>query len=190
MSEALGDEQWFIIPCPAGVELTFVAKERGTHGSIYCLWECEKKTPCFLGQSIPQLVKCINDKVVLAPEKRLHASSLYRCLRREARKESHKNWKVERFSRADVAELNAFLAEFPSIVVTSKSPELWHCVANAADEERDETAGDVGGDVVESRLAGEREDGARADGDCGDDPDVGDPDCDCDGDSVTSSDAA
>jgi hypothetical protein len=120
-------EQWYVIPCPANVELTSVAKERGTHGSIYCLWECERRSPAWLGQSVPALVRSINEKAVVAPEKRLHASSLYRCLRREARKESHKSWKVEKFSRAEIQELNKFLAQFPSIVVTSKSPELWHC---------------------------------------------------------------
>jgi len=125
-------EQWYVIPCPANVELTSVAKERGTHGSIYCLWECERRSPAWLGQSVPALVRSINEKAVLAPEKRLHASSLYRCLRREARKESHKNWKVEKFSRAEIAELNKFLVHFPSIVVTSKAPELWHCSSGDA----------------------------------------------------------
>jgi len=120
-------DQWYVIPCPAQVQLTCVQKERGTHGAVYALWECEKRTPCWIGQSIPALVRSINEKAVVAPEKRLHASSLYRCLRREARKESHKNWKVEKFARADIAELNLFLNGFPSIVVTSKSPELWFC---------------------------------------------------------------
>lgn len=120
-------DQWFVIPCPANVKLTSVQKERGTHGAIYALWECEKHTPCWIGQSIPALVRSINDKAIIAPEKRLHASSLYRCLRKEAKKFVHKNYRVEKFARADVCELNVFFGEFPSIVVTSKSPELWHC---------------------------------------------------------------
>jgi len=133
-------EQWYVIPCPANVQLTSVLKERGTHGAIYALWECEKRTPCWIGQSIPALVRSINEKAVIAAEKRLHASSLYRCLRREARKESHKSWKVEKFARADITELNHFLGEFPSIVVTSKSPELWHCspLASVDEDEVDE----------------------------------------------------
>lgn len=128
-------EPWYVIPCPSNVQLTSVAKERGTHGSLYVLWECERRTPAWIGQSIPSLVRSINEKAVIAPEKRLHASSLYRCLRREARKESHKSWKVEKFARTDINELNLFLREFPSIVVTSKSPELWHCNAISAPEE-------------------------------------------------------
>lgn len=122
-------EQWYVIPCPAGLELTSIGKERGTHGAVYTLWECERKSAVWLGQSVPQLVRSINEKAVTAPEKRLHASSLYRCLRKEARKESHKSWKVEKFTRAEIGELNKFLSDFPSIVVTSKSPELWHCQA-------------------------------------------------------------
>lgn len=128
-------EHWFVIPCPSNINLTMVEKERGTHGAIYALWECEKRTPCWVGQSVPALVRSINQKAVVTPEKRLHASSLYRCLRREARKESHKNWKVEKFSRADVGLLNTFFQQFPSIVVTSKSPELWHCSATSPPEE-------------------------------------------------------
>ena len=136
-------DQWYVIPCPANVQLTSVQKERGTHGAIYALWECEKRTPCWIGQSIPALVRSINQKAVIAPEKRLHASSLYRCLRREARKESHKSWKVEKFARADITELNQFLCEFPSIVVTSKSPELWHCspLTSVDDDEGDDHEG-------------------------------------------------
>jgi len=130
-------EQWYVIPCPSNVQLTSVSKERGTHGAIYALWECERRTPCWIGQSVPALVRSINEKAVVAPEKRLHASSLYRCLRREARKESHKSWKVEKFSRSDIRELNCFLSEFPSIVVISKSPELWHCNPLSSPEEED-----------------------------------------------------
>ena len=124
MTEA---DAWYIIPCPSTVELTSVCKERGTHGSVYCLWECERKMPVWVGQSIPALVRSINDKAVMNETKRLHASSLYRCLRKEARKESHKNWKVEKFSRAQVEDLNIFMATFPSTVFISKSPELWKC---------------------------------------------------------------
>lgn len=120
-------DAWYIIPCPSTVELTCVCKERGTHGSVYCLWECERRLPVWIGQSIPALVRSINEKAVMNDTKRLHASSLYRCLRREARKESHKNWKVEKFSRAQVEDLNVFIGSFPSAVFISKSPELWKC---------------------------------------------------------------
>ena len=125
--EPASNETWYVIPCPSSVELTSVSKERGTHGAIYCLWEVDRKTPVWIGQSIPALVASINDKAVITVEKRLHASSLYRCLRKEARKESHKSWKVDKFSRTQVSELNKHLKTFPSVVYVSKSPELWRC---------------------------------------------------------------
>lgn len=137
MSDA---DAWYIIPCPSSVELTNISKERGTHGSVYCLWECERRLPVWIGQSIPALVRSINEKAVMNDTKRLHASSLYRCLRKEARKESHKNWKVEKFSRAQVEDLNSFITSFPSCVFISKSPELWKC-SRPSDEENDKKTG-------------------------------------------------
>ena len=129
------NEIWHVIPCPSTVTLTNIQKERGTHGSVYCLWECEKRTPVWVGQSIPALVRSINDKAVVTAEKRLHASSLYRCLRREARKESHKNWKVNKFARSEISELNQHLLQFPSTIYCSKSPELWRCERSEKDLE-------------------------------------------------------
>ena len=64
-------------------------------------------------------------------------------------KESHKSWKVEKFARADILELNRFLCEFPSIVVTSKSPELWHCSPFASAEEND----DAGQQLIDPALS-------------------------------------
>ena len=115
---------WYVIPCPSNMELTSVAKERG---SIYCLWECERKQPLWIGQSIPALVRSINEKGILNASKRLHASSLYRVLRREARKCSHKNFVVDKFSRANVEDINSFIALFSSVIFCTKSPELWKC---------------------------------------------------------------
>ena len=113
---------WYVIPCPSSVNLLGISKERGTHGSVYCLWECERRLPLWIGQSIPALVRCINAKAVISDSKRLHASSLYRCLRKEARKESHKSWKVDKFSRSQIEDINDFIREFPSTVFVSKSP--------------------------------------------------------------------
>lgn len=116
---------WYIIPCPSEVKLSSVKKERGTHGSIYTIWECELRSPLWVGQSIPALVRSINENAVYSREKRLHASSLYRCLRGEARKNNHKSWKVEKFSRTDLEQLNNRIGIFPSVIYVSKSPELW-----------------------------------------------------------------
>ena len=128
---------WYVIPCPSNMQLTNVSKERGTHGSIYCLWECERKQPLWIGQSIPALVRSINEKGILNKSKRLHASSLYRVLRKEARKCSHKNFVVEKFSRANVEDVNSFISTFASVIFCTKAPELWKCSrprSNATDE--------------------------------------------------------
>lgn len=124
-AEGANNGTWYIIPCPSEVRLSDVKKERGTHGSIYTLWECELRSPLWVGQSIPALVRSINDNVVHTREKRLHASSLYRCLRGEARKLVHKSWKVEKFSRTDLDQLNRHIGAFPSVIYVSKSPEMW-----------------------------------------------------------------
>ena len=120
------EEAWHIIPCPPTLSLVEVSKEHGTHGSVYFLF-CESHAAAWIGQSIPALVRKINEKAILNSSKRLHASSLYRCLRKEARKESHKGWKVEKFSRAQVEDINSFISTFPGVVFVSKSPELWKC---------------------------------------------------------------
>ena len=127
MASTADDRTWYIIPCPSNVTLTKVDKERGTHGSIYVLWDIDEKSPVWVGQSIPALVRSVNEKAVINKEKRLHASSLYRCLRGEARKQHHKSWKVDKYNRDALEDMNRFLAEFPSVVYVSKSPELWRC---------------------------------------------------------------
>jgi hypothetical protein len=121
---------WHVIQCPANLVLTSIGKERGTHGFIYTIWEVERRFPVWVSQSIPAVVKAINDKAVTAHEKRLHASSIYRVLRGESQKRSHKHHSVCRWSRTNLVELNAHLKSFPSCIFVSKSPEQW-CVSTA-----------------------------------------------------------
>ena len=121
------NEEWYIIPCPCSITLTSVDKERGTHGSLYCLFECDRNLPVWVGQSIPALVNSINTKAILCPNKRLHASSLYRCIREESRKGTHKQWCVKKFDRNLVDDINNFIKQFPSVVFVSKAPEIWRC---------------------------------------------------------------
>jgi hypothetical protein len=136
------ERTWYIIPCPSSVALTHVDKERGTHGSIYVLWDIDEKSPVWVGQSVPALVRSVNEKAVINKEKRLHASSLYRCLRGEARKQHHKSWKVDKYSRDSLEQMNKFLSDFPSVVYVSKSPELWKC---RQQEEPQQPEGDASG---------------------------------------------
>jgi hypothetical protein len=128
---------WYVIPCPNSVELTGISKESGTHGTVYVVYEVEMRSPLWIGQSIPALVRSINDKAVCNRDKRLHASSLYRCLRGEAKKCSHKSWKVEKFARIDLDPLNRQIKLFPSVVYVSKSPEMWRCGQPAENEVTD-----------------------------------------------------
>ena len=137
------DRTWYIIPCPSNVTLTHVDKERGTHGSIYVLWDIDVKSPIWVGQSIPALVRSVNEKAVINKEKRLHASSLYRCLRGEARKQHHKSWKVDKYSRHALDEMNKFITGFPSVVYVSKSPELWRCNTLQQSNDDESTRGAV-----------------------------------------------
>ena len=156
-------EQWFIIPCPPDIQLTAIAKERQCHGLLYCLYERGSHTPIWLGQSIPALVRCINEKVVTSPERRLHASSLYRLLRRECRRPapSHKLWVAEVFSRMELDDLNRFLSNFPSIVVVSKSPELWHCNPVSAPEEEDAAGAEGASKALAPKPPAAHTEGAR-----------------------------
>jgi hypothetical protein len=48
-------------------------------------------------------------------------------LRGEARKNSHKAWRVAKFARCDLERLNRHISVFPSVVYVSKSPEMWSC---------------------------------------------------------------
>ena len=118
-------EDWSVIPCPPEVTLSAIHKEKGTHGAVYLLYECDMSSPIWVGQSVPAIVKAVNDKSILAIEKRLHASSLYRCLRGESKKGIHKGWRVERVERGEIASINERIKKFSSVVFVSKDPEKW-----------------------------------------------------------------
>ena len=118
------NEHWHVIPVPCTLSLTGIAKERGTHGSVYCLWDNNTLNTIWIGQSVPALVENINSKAVFHESKRLHASSLYRCLRKEARKESHKSWKITKFNRSDLNEINQFVKNFPKMILYAQEHPL------------------------------------------------------------------
>jgi hypothetical protein len=130
-----GGETWYVIHCPSSVVITSVDKERSTQGVIYCIWNLDSVGPVWVGQSIPALIRSINEKAIMEHEKRLHASSAYRCLRGESRTRSHKGHGIERFSRNSLEALNTFLRSFTSAVYVSKSPEYWHCTDSTEDGE-------------------------------------------------------
>ena len=133
-AEERANDAWSMVQVPKGVRLSGVAKERGTHGSIYCVWEVECKCPCWVSQSIPATVSAINTKAIFSQEKRLHASSIYRVLRGESHKMLHKSHTVKRWSRSaeDLQHLNDHLARFPSCIFITKVPEIWKVNSSAS----------------------------------------------------------
>jgi hypothetical protein len=117
--------KWYCVPVPNSVRLSEIHKEQSSHGLVYLLYECEQRSSLFVGQSIPALTKAINSKAIQVSEKRLHCSSLYRVLRSESKKASHKNYRCLKFKRSEVDSINGYIQKFPSIVFVSKSPDLW-----------------------------------------------------------------
>ena len=108
---------------PGSVQLSRVGKEWATHGKIYCVWEVDMLTPCWLSQSLPALVDALN--VTLSRPKQLQVSSMYRVLRGESLRRMHKNYMMQLFSRQEIQELNAHLAKFPGCMFVTQYPEEW-----------------------------------------------------------------
>lgn len=156
------EDTWNMIHVPKGVELSGVSKEHGTHGSIYCIWEIERKCPCWISQSIPAIIAAINEKAIMNREKRLHASSVYRVIRGESHKMIHKNHCVRRWDRstASLREINEHIAVFPSCVFITKMPDIWK--VSDAKEGAAEAPASSGGEAVEVRLDESLADGAGA----------------------------
>ena len=92
-------------------------------GWIYCVWEVDTQTPCWMSQSLPAIVAAINS--VLCTTKRLHVSSLYRHLRAESLSMIHKNHLLAVFKRADVEQLNENMRKFLSCKFVTKDVTNW-----------------------------------------------------------------
>jgi hypothetical protein len=56
----------------------------------------------------------------------LHASSLYRILRREAKRAEHKGFAFYRYPRNLLDEVNVILAKAPYVIYVTKKPSLWN----------------------------------------------------------------
>ena len=105
------------------MQLTLVEKEWMTQGWIYCVWEVDMQTPCWISQSLPAIVAAINSG--LCKTKRLHVSSLYRLLRGESLSMIHKNHLLAVFKRADVEQLNEHMRKFLSCKFVTKDVTSW-----------------------------------------------------------------
>ena len=109
---------WYVVRVPSDVQLTWVQKEWKAHGWIYCVWEVDMQTPCWISQSLPVIVSGINPG--LSKAKQLHVSSLYRLLRGESQSQMHKNHLLSAYKRKDVHQLNEHMAKFPSCKLVTK----------------------------------------------------------------------
>ena len=114
---------WRVVNVPGNVQLSHVRKEWATHGKIYCVWEIDMQTPCWLAQSLPALIDAVSQ--TLSRPKQLQVSSMYRVLRGESLRCRHKNYVMRAFSRRELEELNAHLASFPGCMFVTEEPEGW-----------------------------------------------------------------
>ena len=120
---------WRVVNVPGNVQLSQVGKEWKTHGKIYCVWEIDMQTPCWLSQSLPALIDALNQ--TLSRPKQLQVSSMYRVLRGESLRCRHKNYVMQAFSRRELEELNAHLASFPGCMFVTQEPEEWKLAEDA-----------------------------------------------------------
>ena len=114
---------WCVVNVPGKIQLAHVRKEWATHGNIYCVWEIDMLTPCWVSQSLPPLVDALNR--TLSHPKQLQVASMYRVLRGESLRRRHKNYMMQMFSRQEIEELNAHLANFPGCMFVTQYPEEW-----------------------------------------------------------------
>ena len=114
---------WRVVNVPGKVQLSRVGKELATRGKIYCVWEVDMLTPCWLSQSLPAPLDAVNQ--TLSRPKQLQVSSMHRVLRGESLRCRHKNYVLQAFSREELEELNAHLASFPGCMFVTKEPEEW-----------------------------------------------------------------
>ena len=114
---------WCVVNVPGKIQLAHGRKEWPTHGNIYCVWEIDMLTPCWVSQSLPPLVDAVNR--TLSRPKQLQVSSMYRVLRGESLRRRHKNYMMQMFSRQEIEELNAHLANFPGCMFVTQYPEEW-----------------------------------------------------------------
>lgn len=114
------------------VRLTRVARERGKQGRIYAAWCPGRTDVCFLGQSATKLCAVVNAR--RPGEPRLHASSLYRILRRETLAEASAGLQLRLFLPHDLDALNAHLARFDSVCWVSDELHRWECEVEADGE--------------------------------------------------------
>jgi hypothetical protein len=139
----INNESWFLVQASNTVRLVKVNKEHSTHGFIYILLELNTASPCWVGQSVPALVSSINTSASgVVGRSALHASSLYRILRREAKRAEHKGFAIYRYPRNLLDEVNVILAKAPYVIYVTKKPSLWNIALPGAPSTVSENIGE------------------------------------------------
>ena len=114
---------WRVVYCPGEVRFKRIHNESNTLGRIYVLYGDDGLL--WLGQSLKMLVHFIRERQGL----KLHCSSGYRIIRKEALANRHKGVAVSR--PADMEELDRILdrADPRWIAVALRDPDKWETKA-------------------------------------------------------------
>ena len=112
---------WYCITTDNNVRIVSVNKEFSTHGILYTIYHKHDNT-IWVSQSLPTMVYVINENIN-DYKKRIHPSSLYRCIRGESKKGVHKNWMVNKFERRNCSDI--IFDQFMKIVFIVKTPSEW-----------------------------------------------------------------
>ena len=111
--------EWRAVATPP-LKLREVDKEAGTQGSIYLLWRIGCESVVCAAQSLPALIRWLNEQQDLI---HFRTSSMYRVSR--CGQNQHHGWRAERHSRQEIGRLNARLMEFKNLVFLTRSPDSW-----------------------------------------------------------------
>jgi len=117
--------QWTAIPTPT-LRLDRIDREHGTQGNVFVCWPSWGNV-AFVAQSLPALTRWLNSQ---GGGCYLKVALLYKISR--GLQKQHLGWRVERFARGDLDQLNARLVRFGSLVFLTRSPQSWCLTADAA----------------------------------------------------------
>jgi hypothetical protein len=122
-------QKWSMLRVPA-LEFCQIHKELGTQGNLYLLFD-KNHSIAFVTQSVPLISKA----VFLKTKTILYNSSIYRMIRKLAKKQTMKNmWKALKFKREELDEFNLLLKKFNLIFFITKDPDLYCFIAPEPDE--------------------------------------------------------
>ena len=55
--------EWYVVQLPKGVEFTYIKKEKDCQGRLILIYEEDGEDACWLSQSMPAVVRAINNVV-------------------------------------------------------------------------------------------------------------------------------